>query len=134
MLNQIIQENWFENLQSVESIILLIVFYLLFLLILTIFLKIGIVLVESENTGFGQVFLTAFLIDLVFTILGLFLIWWLTLIIGLLVMWALINARHETGFGKAILVSLIALVIFIVMLVIIALIFNVQFGFLIPNL
>ena len=74
---QIIEENWATNLQAVNSIILALVFYLVVLIIMTVFLKIAVSMVESTNTEFTKVLITTLLIDLVFLLLGLFLVWWL---------------------------------------------------------
>ena len=86
MLIQIFDPNWSQNAQSLEMIFLLIIFYIIFLLIMTIFLKLALMLVKSEENEFGTVFSTVLFIDLIFTLLGLFLVWWLTLILGLIIM------------------------------------------------
>lgn len=67
----------------------------------TIFLMIGIKAVKGSNRKFGSVFVTA-LINWICTFVP---------IIGCILQWVVINSRHKTGFGNAILAWLIAIVV-----------------------
>jgi len=85
--------------------------FLLGLLLSTLFLALGLKAVKGENRGFGNVFLTA-LLNLIVSIIPC---------IGCILEWVIINARHKTGFGKAIVAWLIAgLIPLLIMLAILA--------------
>lgn len=99
------------------AILLLLAAFLIFLAFMTIALKIALGLVKSEHTKFGNVFITSLVIVIVIVIFSLFipLPGWIVVIIALIVLWLIISARHNTGFGRAILVSIIALIVAILL-------------------
>ena len=113
---------------STENIIIWLVLYLIFLVIVTIFLKIALgFFSEARHTDFGQVFLTSFIITLVFFIIYEF--FWhnlLGLIIILIIVWVIISIRHHTGFAMAILISIVAFILYIIVAFIISYIFGVS--------
>jgi len=108
MLNQILTTVafWFW--------VLILFFILLF--IVSIFLKIALALVKAKNTEIGIVFGTAFICAVimiffiiffgVYTLLGVIL-----LIGGFILCFVIIASRHEISFGKAILVTILAIII-----------------------
>ncbi|MHA1147226.1 MAG: hypothetical protein ACTSR8_03180 [Promethearchaeota archaeon] len=129
---QILNPNWQANFTSIGAFILWILLFLVFLFIVAIFLKIGLSMTDAEKTEFSSVFATALVITIFFMILSLFIIgtyWWLILLIALLLMWLIIAKRHEITFLKAILVTVIALIAFIVTIWLIAYLFHIQMGF-----
>ncbi|MBN2155530.1 MAG: hypothetical protein JW776_05770 [Candidatus Lokiarchaeota archaeon] len=91
---------WLGGLGTVAILIFVGLIVLSFIL-QVLFLKIGVKAVKGSNIKFGAVFVTA-LINL--------LVGWIPCI-GCILVWVVINARHKTGFGNAILAWLIAIVI-----------------------
>lgn len=89
------------GLGLVEIVIIIVLIIIIALLINTIFLKIALGLVDSKHTDFGQVFVTA-LICAILNIIPC---------IGCILGWFVINSRHETGLGMAIVVWLLAILI-----------------------
>jgi len=73
----------------------------------TIFLKIALSLFKAKHTDFGEVFVTA----LINALIG-----WIPCI-GCILSWVVINSRHDTGFGTAIVVWLLAIIIGLVITV-----------------
>ncbi|MHA1294799.1 MAG: hypothetical protein ACTSQJ_19340 [Promethearchaeota archaeon] len=109
---------------STEQIILSILVFILALLIITIFLKIALGIIDkAKNTEFKDVFITTLLIVIVLFIFGLFGL--LVLIIGILVAFALISTRHSISYGMAILVAILAFVIYIIVLVVIMILLGI---------
>jgi hypothetical protein len=109
------------------EILLQIIIYLIFLVLMTIFLKIALSFFsKSRHTEFGNVFLTSFLITIILFLFDWFLPGLLGLIIALILIWLLISVRHHTGFGYAILISIIALLLYIVVLLIIGWILGIS--------
>jgi hypothetical protein len=95
---------------DITAWITIIIIYILVLLVLgTIFLKLALGVVESKNKDFSSVFVTNILNVLVGFIPC----------IGCILQWIIINARHETGILKAILVWLFSILIAIIITVII---------------
>ena len=88
---------------------LLIGLIVLDLVLLVIFLMIGLKAVNGQKRGFGSVFVTS-LLNWIVSIIP---------ILGCILQWVIINARHKTGFGKAILAWLIAIIIPWVIIIII---------------
>ncbi|MFX1392134.1 MAG: hypothetical protein ACFFAH_01040 [Promethearchaeota archaeon] len=105
---------------SLTVIITLIIIIIIFsIIIYAIFLKFALSFVESSNHNFSYLFITAVLCALVGIIPC----------IGCILQWLIINYRHETGFGRAILVWLLAIIIgFIIVLVIALVIITILFG------
>jgi len=101
------------------GLILTVLLFIFLLLFITIFLKLGLGFVDSEKNTFGQAFLTALICAIIFFIL----LWitpggltWLVIaiLISLLICWAIINARHKTGYGGAIVVTIVAVILGII--------------------
>ena len=110
------------DLTDMTFIIWYLVTFLIFLILLTIFLKLALGLVKSKHNDFGEVFVTTFVIILVIAILFLFRLGLLAFLIGLLLMWVIISSRHETGFLGAIVVSILALIIAFIILILIGIV------------
>jgi len=105
------------------AILWFIVSFLLFLLLLTIVLKLALGFVKkSEHTKFSEVFLTSLIIVVVVFVVYLFLPPLIALILGLILMWVILSSRHKIGFVTAIGVSILALIIAIILLIIIGII------------
>jgi len=96
-----IHQWWTLGLGLAGILIFLLLIILLALLFNTIFLKIALGLFKSKNRDFGQVFVTA----LINALIG-----WIPCI-GCILSWVVINSRHDTGFGTAIVVWLLAIII-----------------------
>ncbi|MFX1258010.1 MAG: hypothetical protein ACFFAN_09130 [Promethearchaeota archaeon] len=122
--------NLFGGMSTGTIILILIIWFIIYLIIITIFLKIALHLFKAENTGFGSVFLTALICTILFAV---FFINIFCCCIGCILCWFVINARHKTGFGGAIVVSILALIIgFIITIIIIVIILmalNISFVF-----
>ena len=86
------------GLTLMELLIFILLIIVIALLIETIFLKIALSLFKSKHNDFGEVFITALIMALV---------GWIPCL-GCILCWIVINSRHDTGFGTAILVWLIA--------------------------
>jgi hypothetical protein len=89
--------SWVVGLGALWIIIIIVLLFVL----QTIFLMIGIKAVKGKERKFGNVFLTA-IINWVCTFIP---------IIGCVLQWIVINSRHKTGFGNAILAWLIAILV-----------------------
>ncbi|MHA1111755.1 MAG: hypothetical protein ACTSRE_11680 [Promethearchaeota archaeon] len=83
------------------GVVWIIVSVLIIFVLQTIFLTIGLKAVKGSNRKFGSVFGTA-LINWICTFVP---------IIGCILQWIVINTRHKTGFGNAIVAWLIAIVV-----------------------
>jgi hypothetical protein len=93
---------------------------------MTIFLKIAIGLFSSaRNTEFGKVFLTSFVITLVYLIVFLFIQDWVAWLIVIIVAWIIISAAHKIGFLGAILATIIAFVLYVIVALIIGAILGI---------
>ena len=75
---------------------------------------------KARHTEFGQVFLTSFLITLTFALVFLFLGGWLAWLIALILTWLIISARHNVGFLSAIVITVLAFLIYILVVILIA--------------
>ena len=124
MIFQIFNEDWLQSLDTIEEIMWFLVLYLILLLLMAIFLKIALgFFSKARHTNFGQVFLTAFLITLVFALTFLFLeLGWLAWLIALFLTWLIISVSHNIGFLSAIVVTVLAFLIYILVAFIIGLI------------
>ncbi len=123
MMFQIFNDDWLQSLDTIEEIMWFLVFYLIFLLIIAIFLKIALgFFSKARHTNFGQVFITSFLITIAFALIFLFMGGWLALVIAIILMWLIISFRHNIGFLAAIIVTILAFLIYILVAIVIGLI------------
>ena len=114
------------NLDTLEEIMWFLLIYIIFLVIMTLFLKLAIgFFKKSKNKEFGKVFVTSFIITIVYVIVFLFPLGWISWIIVLVVAWILISVRHKTGFIAAIVITVIAFVLFIVITFLIGLLIGI---------
>ncbi|MFO7797988.1 MAG: hypothetical protein ACQERB_13415 [Promethearchaeati archaeon] len=90
--------DWFIGLGWITIILIILAIIFFALLFETLFLYIALKIVGAENSNFGSVFLTAFLMALV---------GWIP-ILGVILQWIFISSRHDTGFLKAIGIWLLA--------------------------
>ncbi|MFX1427330.1 MAG: hypothetical protein ACFFBE_12820 [Promethearchaeota archaeon] len=126
MMFQIFNEEWLESLDTFEEIMWFLIFYLILLLVMAIFLKIALgFFSKSTHTDFGQVFLTSFLITIAVAIVFLFFGGWLAWGIALVITWILISIRHNIGFLSAIVVTVIAFILFVIVALIIGALFDI---------
>ncbi len=102
-------------------VVVIIIWFLINLLITTIFLKIALGIVGAKHTDFGQVFVTALVITL---LCSLFFIHWLITIIILILIFYFIAKRHDIGFCMAIIVAILAVVISILVIILLVIIFG----------
>ena len=124
MIFQFFNEDWLQSLDTFEEIMWFLVLYLILLILMAIFLKIALgFFSKARHTNFGQVFVTAFLITLVFALTFLFLeLGWLAWLIALVLTWLIISVSHDIGFLSAIVVTVLAFLIYILVAFIIGLI------------
>ena len=106
------------------DLLLFILTFIIFLLLLTIVLKLALGFVDkAKHENFGSVFVTCLIIVVAIAIVyiiipnGI-----IALVVGLIIMWLIISARHNTGFVTAIGVSILALIIAFVLLWLITLV------------
>ncbi|GAB4318666.1 MAG: hypothetical protein Kow0069_21900 [Promethearchaeota archaeon] len=90
----------FGAILALGSTVIIIALLVAFLL-QALFLYVGVKVVKGHNDSFGEVLLTAILNFLV----------GLIPCIGCILQWVVINSRHETGFGNAIVAWLIAVLL-----------------------
>lgn len=97
--------NTFLGLGLITIVVIVIIAFLIGILLQAFFLYLALKIVDARNDNFGSVFVTA----LINTLIG-----WIPCI-GCILSWVVINSRHDTGFGMAIVVwllsGLIALII-----------------------
>lgn len=116
-----INPDWLESLDTLAEVMWFLVFYLIFLLIMAIFLKLALSFFsQARHTEFGQVFLTSFLITITFALVFLFLGGVLAWIIALILTWVIISARHNVGFLSAIIITVLAFLIYVLVVILIA--------------
>jgi len=115
MIFEIFNEDWIQTFGTLEKIMWFLIFYLIFLLIITIFLKLALgFFSKAKHTEFGQVFLTSFVLTIIYALIFLFLGGWLAWIIVLIAAWLIISGRHHTGFLGAIVVTVLAFILYII--------------------
>jgi hypothetical protein len=120
-------EDWAQTFGSVEAIMWWLLLYLIFLVIMAIFLKIALSFFSgARHTEFGNVFLTAFVITIIYALTFLFLGGWVAWIIVLILAWLLISARHHTGFFGAIAVTIIAFVLYVLVAILLEILLGVD--------
>ena len=126
--------NWQSNFTDIGAFIIFILLFLIALFIIAIFLKIGLSMTDAEKTEFSSVFATALIITILFIIMAIFITGiyvWVVLIIALFLMWIIIAKRHEISFLKAILVTVVALIAFILTIWLINYLFPIHIVFII---
>ena len=126
MIFEIFNEDWAQMFSSLEGIMWFLIFYLIFLIIMAIFLKFALNIFSSaRHTEFGQVFMTSFIITIIYALTFLFLGGWLAWLIVLIVAWLIISGRHHVGFLGAILVTVIAFILYIIVAILLGMLFNI---------
>ncbi|NVM46170.1 MAG: hypothetical protein HWN79_14735 [Candidatus Lokiarchaeota archaeon] len=128
MLFDIFNEDWAQTFSSPEDIVWFLILYLIFLLVMTIFLKIALSLFSSaRHTEFGSVFLTSFVITIIYALTFLFLssASWVTWVIVLIVAWLIISARHHTGLFGAIAVTIVAFILYVIVAILLGILLGV---------
>ncbi len=111
--------------QTIEEIMWLLILYLIFLVIMAIFLSIALGFVsKAKHTHFGQVFLTSFLITVAYALIFYFLGgWgWFTWIVALLLAWLIIMVSHNIGLLAAIVVTILAFLIYVLVAIVLGMI------------
>ena len=115
IFNDIFNEDWVQTFGTLEKIMWYLIFYLIFLLIIAIFLKLALgFFSKAKHTEFGEVFLTSFVLTIIYALTFLFLTGLLAWIIVLIAAWLIISGRHHVGFLGAIVVTVLAFIIFII--------------------
>ncbi|MFW9878695.1 MAG: hypothetical protein ACFFG0_36920 [Candidatus Thorarchaeota archaeon] len=126
MMFQIFNEEWLESLDTFEEIMWFLLLYLILLLVMAIFLKIALgFFSKSTHTDFGQVFFTSFLITIAFAVVFLFFGGLAAWIIALIITWIIISIRHNVGFLSAIVITVLAFLIYVIVAIIIGVIIGV---------
>ena len=126
MMFQIFNEDWLESLDTFEEIMWLLILYLILLLLMAIFLKIALSFFsKARHTDFGEVFLTSFLITIAFALVFLFFGGITAWIIALIITWIIISIRHNVGFLSAIIITVLAFLIYVIVAIIIGAIIDV---------
>ena len=126
MLFEIFNEDWAQTFSSIEDIMWFLLLYLIFLIVMAIFLKLALsVFSSARHTEFGSVFLTAFVITVIYALTFLFLSGWVAWAIVLIVAWLIISARHHTGFFGAIVVTILAFILYVIVAFVLGLILGV---------
>ncbi|MFX1376734.1 MAG: hypothetical protein ACFFA0_13070 [Promethearchaeota archaeon] len=127
MIFKIFNEDWLESLDTFEEIMWLLILYLILLLIISIFLSIALSFFsKARHTNFGNVFLTSFIITIAFAIAFLFFEGWLTWLVALVLTWIIISVAHNIGFFNAIVVTVIAFLLYVIVALILEAIFEVD--------
>jgi len=109
--------------QTIEEIMWLLILYLIFLVIMAIFLMIALgFFSKAKHTHFGQVFLTSFLITVAYALIFYFLGGWLAWIIALFLVWLIISVSHNIGFLAAIVVTILAFLIYVLVAIVLGMI------------
>ena len=126
MLFDIFNEDWAQTFGSLEDIIWFLILYLIFLLVMAIFLKLALSLFSSSrHKEFGSVFLTAFVITVIYALTFLFLSGWVAWVIVLIVAWLIISARHHTGLFGAIAVTIVAFILYVIVAILLGILLGV---------
>ena len=126
MLFEIFNEDWAQTFGSLEEIMWFLLLYLIFLLVMAIFLKIALSLFSgSRHTEFGSVFLTSFVITVIYALTFLFLGTWVAWVIVLIVAWLIISTRHHTGLFGAIAVTIVAFILYVIVAILLGILLDV---------
>jgi hypothetical protein len=125
MLFQFFNDDWLQSLDTFEEIMWFLVLYLILLIVMAIFLKIALgFFSKARHTNFGQVFLTSFLITLAFALSFLFLDGWLAWGVALFLTWLIISVSHNIGLLAAIVVTILAFLIYVLVAIVLGMILN----------
>ena len=82
MLFDIFNEDWAQTFGTLEDIMWFILLYVIFLIVMAIFLKIALSFFSSvRHTEFGSVFLTSFVITVIYALTFLFIGTWVAWVI-----------------------------------------------------
>lgn len=112
--------------QTFEEVMWFLVFYLIVLLVMAIFLKLALSFFsKAQHTNFGNVFLTAFLITITFALVFLFLGGWVAWLVALIVTWILICVCHNVGFLSAIVITIIAFLLYVLVVLLLSTLLHV---------
>ncbi len=112
--------------QSFEEIMWLLVFYLIVLLIMAIFLSIALSFFsKARHTNFGNVFLTAFLITLIYALVFYFTGGLLAWLIVLILTWIIISVSHNVGLLSAIVITIIAFLLYVLVVLLLSALLHV---------
>ncbi len=126
MLFEIFNENWAQTFGSLEDIMWFLLLYVIFLIVMAIFLKIALSFFSSvRHREFGSVFLTSFVITVIYALTFLFIGTWIAWVIVLIVSWLLISARHNTGIFGAIGVTILAFILYVIVAYLLGLLLGV---------
>lgn len=126
MMFKIFNEEWLESLDTLEEILWFLLLYLILLLVIAIFLKIALgFFSRSTHTDLGQVFFTSFIITIAFALVFLFFGGLLAWILALVITWIIISVRHNVGFLSAIIVTVLAFLLYVIVALIIGAIIDV---------
>ena len=125
MIFDIFNVDWAQTFSTLEGIIGFLISYLIFLVIMTLFLKLALnSFSKAKHTELGQVFITSLILTLIYALTFLFLGGWLAWIIVLIATWLIINGRHHTGFFGAIVVTILAFILFIIVIILLVVLFG----------
>ena len=112
-----------------EEIMWLLVFYLIVLLIMAIFLSIALSFFsKAQHTNFGNVFITAFLITIVYAVVFYFLggpLGWFAWVIVLIITWIIISVSHNVGFLSAIVITVLAFLLYVLVVLLLSALLHV---------
>ncbi len=126
MIFEIFNEDWALTFGTLEDIMWFLLLYLIFLIVMAIFLKIALSLFSgARHTDFGSVFLTSFVITVIYALTFLFLGTWVAWVIVLIAAWLLISARHNTGIFGAIAVTIVAFILYVVVAILLGMLLGV---------
>ena len=115
MIFEIFNEDWAQTFGTIEDIMWFLLLYVIFLIVMAIFLKIALSFFSgARHREFGSVFLTAFIITVIYALTFLFLGTWVAWVIVLIAAWLLISARHNTGIFGAIGVTILAFILYVI--------------------
>ena len=126
MLFEIFNEDWAQTFGTPEDIMWFLLLYVIFLIVMAIFLKIALSFFSGvRHTEFGAVFLTSFVITVIYALTFLFIGTWLAWVIVLITAWLLISARHNTGIFGAIGVTILAFILYVIVAYLLGLLLGV---------
>jgi len=127
LIFEIFNEDWAQTFGTLEGIMWFLIFYLIFLIIMAIFLKLALSFFsKARHTEFGQVFITSFIITVIYALTFLFIGGWLAWVIVLIAAWLIISGRHHVGFLGAILVTVIAFILYIIVALLLEMLFSIN--------
>ncbi|TKJ27500.1 MAG: hypothetical protein CEE42_02250 [Promethearchaeota archaeon Loki_b31] len=126
MIFDIFNVDWAQTFSTLEGIMWYLIFYLIFLIIMALFLKLALSFFsKAKHKEFGQIVITAFILTIIYALTFLFLGGWLAWIIVLVTAWLIISGRHHTGFLGAIVVTVIAFILFIIVSILLVVLFGI---------